>query len=65
MMTSGIVLNNGCTEKHECTLEPKLSREAQLILLLKEKKHIEHGIQASESSTGSCPSHNRQAFHTQ
>lgn len=48
-MASQIRLNNTWAEKHEGTLEPKLSREAQLMWLLKENKHIEVGIQVSEN----------------
>lgn len=40
MMTSQIGLNNTCTQKHEPILEPKHSREAQLMWLRKENKTL-------------------------
>lgn len=42
-------LNNTCTQKHGPTLEPKHSREAQLMWLLKENTYIEVSIQVSEN----------------
>lgn len=49
LMTFQIRLNSTCTEKAWGNLSTKLSREAQLMWLLKENMHIEVSIQVSEN----------------